>query len=47
MGSTDTLLLKRNDIASLLAIDECMDAVENSFCLYAKGKAFPGKNFYF
>ncbi|HLG38935.1 MAG TPA: ornithine cyclodeaminase family protein [Chitinophagaceae bacterium] len=43
MELTDTLLLKRSDVVSLLNIDECMDAVENAFCLYAKGKALPPK----
>jgi alanine dehydrogenase len=43
MESTDTLLLKRSDVASLLNIDECMDAVENAFCLHAEGKALPPK----
>jgi alanine dehydrogenase len=39
----DTLLLKRNDVASLLSIDECMDAVEKAFCYHATGKAMPPK----
>ena len=43
MESTDTLLLKRNDVASLLTIDECINAVENAFCLHAEGKALPPK----
>ncbi len=43
MESTDTLLLKRNDIASLLKIEECMNAVEEAFSLYAKGKVLPPK----
>src|SRR6476660_2065817 len=43
MESTDTLLLKRNDVATLLTIDECIGAVENAFCLHAEGKALPPK----
>jgi len=43
MESTDTLLLKRSDVSSLLSIEECMDAVENVFGLYAKGKIAPPK----
>ncbi len=43
MELTDTLLLQRRDVASLLNIDECMDAVENAFCLHAEGKALPPK----
>jgi alanine dehydrogenase len=39
----DTLLLDRGDVASLLSIDECMDAVEHAFCLHAEGKALPPK----
>jgi alanine dehydrogenase len=43
MELTDTLLLKRSDVAGLLNIDECMSAVENAFCLYAEGKVLPPK----
>ena len=43
MESTDTLLLKRSDVAELLSIEECIIAVENAFTLYAEGKAMPPK----
>jgi ornithine cyclodeaminase/alanine dehydrogenase-like protein (mu-crystallin family) len=39
----DTLLLSRGDVTSLLSIAECMDAVENVFCLYGEGKAIAPK----
>lgn len=39
----DTLLLNRRDVASLLTIDECMNAVEHAFGLHARGKALPPK----
>jgi len=35
------LLLNGTQIAALLSIEECMDAVENAFALYAQGKAMP------
>jgi len=41
MQPEDTLLLQRGDIAGLLSIGECMDAVEEAFCLHAEGKAMP------
>jgi alanine dehydrogenase len=37
--SSDTVLLKRNEVASLLGIDECMDAVERAFKMRAIGEA--------
>ena len=37
--SSDTLLLKRSEVASLLGIDECMDAVEHAFKMRALGEA--------
>src|SRR5262245_52871324 len=37
----ETLLLQRKDVAGLLSIGECMDAVEKAFCLHAQGKAMP------
>jgi ornithine cyclodeaminase/alanine dehydrogenase-like protein (mu-crystallin family) len=43
MELTETLLLTRNDVSSLLTIGECMDAVEKTFCHYAEGKALPPK----
>jgi len=43
MEPTNTLLLQRKDVASLLSIEECMDAVEHAFCLHAKGNALPPK----
>ena len=39
MNVNDTLLLTRRDIAQLLSIEECMDAVEQAFKLYATGEA--------
>jgi alanine dehydrogenase len=35
---TDTLILSRNDVAGLLSIHECMDAVEAAFRMLAEGK---------
>ncbi|HYJ38332.1 MAG TPA: hypothetical protein VEV87_06930, partial [Chitinophagaceae bacterium] len=43
MVQTETLLLTRSDVASLLSIEECMNAVEGAFGLYAGGKAMPPK----
>jgi len=40
---TDTLLLTRNDVAELLSVDECIDAVEHVFKLYGEGKTLPPK----
>ncbi len=37
--SSDTLLLKRSEVASLLGIGECMDAVEHAFKMRAMGEA--------
>jgi len=38
-----TLLLNRNDVAALLTIEECINAVEESFRLYATGQTLPPK----
>lgn len=38
MKPEGTLLLKRHEIAALLNIEECMEAVEQAFKLYAEGK---------
>ena len=43
MEPKDTLLLRRKDVAELLGIEECMDAVEQAFRLHAEGKAMPPK----
>ena len=43
MDLTGTLLLKRNDVAKLLTIDECITGVEQAFRLHAEGKALPPK----
>lgn len=43
MEKAETLLLTRRDVANLLTITECMDAVENAFGLYANGKMMPPK----
>ncbi|HEU4390544.1 MAG TPA: ornithine cyclodeaminase family protein [Blastocatellia bacterium] len=43
MNPDGTLLLKRSEIAALLGIEECMEAVEKAFRLYAEGTvAAPG-----
>lgn len=43
MQSTETLLLKRHDVARLLTMSECISAVEQAFRQYACGKApIPG-----
>lgn len=39
----DTLLLTRQDVASLLTLDECIATVEEAFKLYAEGKTLPPK----
>ncbi len=41
--TTDTLLLKRADIADLLGMEECIAGVELAFKLYSEGKAMPPK----
>ena len=41
MKHDGTLLLKRREVASLLNIEECMDAVEGAFRLHAEGKTTP------
>jgi ornithine cyclodeaminase/alanine dehydrogenase-like protein (mu-crystallin family) len=33
-----TLILTRRDVAALLSIEECTEAVENVFRLYGEGK---------
>ena len=38
MKPDGTLLLKRHEIAALLNVEECMQAVEQAFKLYAEGK---------
>lgn len=43
MDPTLTLLLKRRDVADLLTIEECINAVEHTFRLHAEGKAMPPK----
>jgi alanine dehydrogenase len=39
----ETLLLTKSEVAQLLSIGECIDAVERAFRLYAQGKAEPPK----
>lgn len=39
MNSTSSLLIARNEVASLLKIDACMNAVEAAFKMHAEGKA--------
>jgi alanine dehydrogenase len=41
MKTSGTLILTRRDVAALLNIEECMDAVEQAFKLYAEGKTTP------
>ncbi len=41
MRPEGTLLLKRQEVASLLSIDECIVAVEQAFKSYAEGKTLP------
>ncbi len=41
MKSTETLLLTRQEVASLLSIEECIAAVENAFKQHAEGKMPP------
>ncbi|MBC7929854.1 MAG: ornithine cyclodeaminase family protein [Rubrivivax sp.] len=41
MDAKGTLLLKRNEVAALLGIEECMAAVEEVFKFYAEGKTAP------
>jgi len=43
MALQDTLLLSRRQVADLLTIKECIDAVENAFRLHGEGKALPPK----
>ena len=43
MNRAGTLLLNRSDIASLLTLEDCIDAVENAFRAHAEGKSIaPG-----
>lgn len=41
MKPEGTLLLSRREVAALLGIDECIDAVENAFKLHAEGRTLP------
>jgi alanine dehydrogenase len=41
MNSQGTLLLTGRDVAALLTIEECMDAVEHAFKLYGQGRTSP------
>lgn len=43
MNPQGTLLITRHEVASILKIEECMDAVEEAFKLHAEGKALPPK----
>lgn len=40
---SDTVILSRKDVAQLLTIGECMDAVETAFRSFAEGKTEPPK----
>jgi alanine dehydrogenase len=39
MTSNETIILRRQQVAELLSIDECIDAIEGVFNLYGKGEA--------
>jgi len=41
MKSQETLLLNRGDVAALLGLDECIDAVEQAFKAHAEGRSLP------
>ncbi|HEV2864607.1 MAG TPA: ornithine cyclodeaminase family protein [Pyrinomonadaceae bacterium] len=41
MKTEATLFLTRGEVASLLGLDECIDAVEEAFRLYAEGSGLP------
>ncbi|MBZ5705927.1 MAG: ornithine cyclodeaminase family protein [Acidobacteriia bacterium] len=41
MKSPGTLLLRRDDVARLLSMEDCIAAVEQAFRLYGEGKAAP------
>ena len=43
MKYTGTLLLTRKNVADLLSLEECINAVEEAFKLYAEGKMQPPK----
>ena len=43
MNSSETILLSRQDVATLLEVGECMPAVESAFKLFAEGKTTPPK----
>jgi alanine dehydrogenase len=43
MPENETLIFTRYDVSRLLRLDECMNAVEHAFKLYAEGKAVPPK----
>jgi alanine dehydrogenase len=38
MSFSDTLILSRTEVASLLTLEECMSAVESAFKMFAEGK---------
>jgi len=39
MSATETLVLTRKDVAGLLTLADCIDAVERAFCLHGEGRA--------
>jgi len=41
MKNNETIILTKSDVAGLLPLEECIDAVELAFKLYAEGKAAP------
>jgi len=43
LDSAETILLSRSDVAGLLDIAECIQAVESAFLLHAQGKTIPPK----
>jgi alanine dehydrogenase len=41
VNRTDTVVLTRRDVVELLAMDDCIDAVERAFRLHAEGRTIP------
>jgi alanine dehydrogenase len=39
MSATETMVLTRKDVAGLLTLADCIDAVERAFCLHGEGRA--------
>ncbi len=41
MSNVSTIILSRSDVSALLSVEDCINAVEQAFKLYAEGKASP------